>query len=91
MNTRAKWLGLERVDFEETRLASPLPDDDLLALDEALERLERAEPEVAAVVRLRFFAGLSGVETAEALGVSARQVDRLWTYARVWLLREMAG
>jgi DNA-directed RNA polymerase specialized sigma24 family protein len=41
------------------------------------------------VVRLRFFAGLSGDDTAEALGMSARQVDRVWSYARAWLLREM--
>jgi len=65
--------------------------DEILALDEALIRLEKAEPQVATVVRLRFFAGLSGDETAEALGVSPRQVDRLWAYARAWLLREMTG
>ena len=64
---------------------------EILALDEALVRLEQAEPEVAAVVRLRFFAGLSGDDTAEALGLSPRQVDRLWAYARAWLLREMTG
>ncbi len=63
--------------------------DQILALDGALERLERAEPEVAAVVRLRFFAGLSGDDTAEALGISPRQVDRLWAYARAWLSREV--
>lgn len=61
----------------------------ILALDEALRRLEDAEPDVAAVVRLRFYAGLSGDETAEALGVSPRQVDRLWAYARAWLAREV--
>lgn len=64
---------------------------EILALDQALERLESAEPEVAAVVRLRFFAGLSGDATAEALGISPRQVDRLWAYARAWLAREMTG
>ena len=72
-------------------LASESDPSEILALDEALVRLERAEPEVAAVVRLRFFAGLSGDETAESLGISARQVDRLWSYARAWLIREMAG
>ena len=61
----------------------------ILALDTALQRLEAAEPDVAAVVRLRFFAGLSGDETAEALAISPRQVDRLWAYARAWLAREM--
>ena len=62
---------------------------EILALDAALERLERTEPDVAGVVRLRFFAGLSGDEAAEALGVSPRQVDRMWSYARAWLAREM--
>lgn len=61
--------------------------EQILALDRALQRLQDAEPEVAAVVRLRFFAGLSGDETAEALGISPRQVDRHWAYARAWLAR----
>lgn len=64
---------------------------EIVALDEALERLEEAEPEAAAVVRLRFFAGLSGDDASAALGISTRQVDRLWAYARAWLAREMAG
>ncbi|HZW11424.1 MAG TPA: ECF-type sigma factor [Phycisphaerales bacterium] len=72
-------------------LAAAGDPDEILALDEALARLERAEPKVAAVVRLRFFAGLTGEQTAGALGVSARHVDRLWVYARAWLLREMGG
>lgn len=61
----------------------------ILALDRALQRLQDAEPEVAAVVRLRFFAGLSGDETAQSLGISPRQVDRLWAYARAWLARAL--
>lgn len=61
----------------------------ILALDEALQRLEVSEPEVAAVVRLRFFAGLSVDDTAESLAISPRQVDRLWAYARAWLSREL--
>jgi RNA polymerase sigma factor (TIGR02999 family) len=63
--------------------------DQILALDRAMERLEGAEPEVAAVVRLRFFAGLTVDDTAEALAISPRQVDRLWGYARAWLSREV--
>jgi RNA polymerase sigma factor (TIGR02999 family) len=70
-------------------LAEHQDPDQILALDRALERLQSAEPEVAAVVRLRFYAGLSGDETAEALAISPRQVDRLWAYARAWLAREM--
>jgi len=59
----------------------------ILALDEAVRRLEDETPETAAVVRLRFYAGLSIDQTAEALGTSPRQVDRLWAYARAWLHR----
>ncbi len=71
-------------------LATESDPAEILALDEALKRLESTEPEIAAVVRLRFFAGLSGDDTAEALGISPRQVDRHWAYARAWLVREMA-
>jgi RNA polymerase sigma factor (TIGR02999 family) len=62
---------------------------EVLALDEAFSRLEREEPDVAAVVRLRLFAGLTGDHTAMALGISPRQVDRHWAYARAWLAREL--
>jgi len=72
-------------------LAGHADPEQILALDAALERLQRAEPDVAAVVRLRFYAGLSGDETADALGISPRQVDRLWAYARAWLAREIGA
>jgi RNA polymerase sigma factor (TIGR02999 family) len=62
----------------------------ILALDEAIVRLEREEPRVAAVVRLRFYAGLTAEETAEALGQSRRTVMRDWEYARAWL-RDAVG
>ena len=62
---------------------------EILALDEAFRRLEGQEQEAAEVVRLRFFAGLSGDETAAVLGISPRQVDRLWAFARAWLFREL--
>ena len=81
--------GGSRVPLSVVDLAEDSDPAEILALDRALERLEGEEPEVAAVVRLRFFAGLSGDDTAEALGVSPRQVDRLWAYARAWLAREM--
>lgn len=70
-------------------LADRPDSEQILALDAALQRLESAEPDVAAVVRLRFFAGLSVDDTAETLGVSPRQVDRLWAYGRAWLAREV--
>lgn len=65
-----------------------LPDpEQILALDDAVQRLEQETPIAASVVRLRFYAGLSIDETAEALGVSPRTVNREWTYARAWLFR----
>ncbi len=64
--------------------------EDILALEEALCRLKESDPEAEQVVRLRFFAGLSVDETAEATGFSARTVDRRWKFARAWLFRELS-
>jgi len=64
---------------------------DLLALDEALNRLSRLDPQQCQVVELRFFAGLSIEETSRALGISPATVKRDWAMARVWLHREMSG
>ena len=75
---------------EVASVADLIPDErsqEILALDEALLRLEKEDPEAAKVVRLRFFADLSIDETADALGVSPRSVDREWSYARARLLR----
>jgi RNA polymerase sigma factor (sigma-70 family) len=63
----------------------------LLALDEALDRLAAADPEVARLVQLRYFAGLTLAEAAQVLGVSPRTADRLWAYARAWLLQALEG
>jgi len=82
--------GAARAPLSVVDLAVDSDPAEILALDTALERLEQAEPEVASVVRLRVFAGLSGDDTAQALGISPRQVDRLWAYARAWLAREVA-
>ena len=71
-----------KVPLDVADLAAEGQPEDILAIDDALDYLEHADPESAAVVRLRFFAGLTGEQTAQALGVSARQVDRLWAYAR---------
>ena len=72
----------------------PIPSDDpeeILALDEALRRLEEQDARVGQVVKLRFFAGLDIEETAAALGISARTVKREWTFARAWLFRALDG
>jgi RNA polymerase sigma factor (TIGR02999 family) len=63
--------------------------EELLALDEALDRLARLDPRLARVVECRFFGGLSEVETAEALGMSQRTASRSWTLARGWLFSEL--
>ena len=73
------------VDSVPTLLPSPMPDERLLALDEALTRLAALDPRQAAVVELRFFAGLSVEDTAEVLGVSGMTVKREWAAARAWL------
>jgi RNA polymerase sigma factor (TIGR02999 family) len=65
------------------------PSIDVLALDRALEQLERVSPRQARIVELRYFAGLSVPETAEALGMNTRTVDRDWAAARVWLRRKL--
>jgi RNA polymerase sigma factor (TIGR02999 family) len=66
-------------------LAAPVPDDELLALDEALQKLDAEEPEKARLVELRYFAGLTGEQAAEVLGISPTTADRHWAYARAWL------
>ena len=71
--------------------AAERPLDDLLALNDALARLEAVDPRKARVVECRFFGGLSLDETAEALGSSAATVSRDWAFARAWLHRELAG
>jgi RNA polymerase sigma factor (TIGR02999 family) len=83
------WDRIELSDVEPTVL--PLACDDLLALDEALRKLERLHPRKAQLTKLRFFAGLSVAEAAEALGVSVSTAEKEWAYARSWLRVEMEG
>jgi len=79
--------GMRREFVNVLDLAAAPDFEEILAFDDAIGRLEGEVPLAAAVVRLRFFAGLSVDETAEALGVSSRTVNREWTYARAWLYR----
>ena len=74
-----------RVEMDDEQLVCSVPSEQLVALDEALERFAREEPEKAQLVKLRFFAGLSIEEAAEALGISRATASRYWTYARAWL------
>ena len=61
-------------------------DDDVLALSEALDRLAAVNPRAAELVKLRYFAGLTGREAAQVLNISPRKADQVWAYARAWLL-----
>jgi RNA polymerase sigma factor (TIGR02999 family) len=81
--------GAERVSLDEAMAVAPERGADLLALDEALARLQALNPRQAQVVELRYFGGLSEEETAEALKISVRTVRRDWNFARVWLYREL--
>lgn len=81
--------GRRRVDLQQLMLASDVPDDDLIALDEALERLSVHDSPSAELVKLLFFAGLTLDEAAQARGISRRTADRHWAYARAWLYREL--
>ena len=76
-----------RHDLDPDQPSPSGPSPRLLALDEALDRLATLEPRAAEVVKLRYFAGLSIPEAAEALNLSPRSADRLWAYARAWLRR----
>jgi RNA polymerase sigma factor (TIGR02999 family) len=79
----------QRVDAGEIALSIEPPSEDLLALNEALERLERDDPRKGQIVMLRYFAGLSRDETAEALGLTVRTIDREWRYIKTWLYTQM--
>ncbi|HEY2250242.1 MAG TPA: sigma-70 family RNA polymerase sigma factor [Planctomycetaceae bacterium] len=83
--------GARRLELNDLDLASPPPDDDLLALDEALSKLEAEDPVKANLVKLRFFAGLTVEQAATALGISRATADRYWSFARAWLFHEIGA
>lgn len=78
-----------RHDLDEQSLAAPERPDELLALDAALADLERHDAQAARLVTLRYFAGLSHQQAAEAMGITRRAADRLWLLARTWLYRQI--
>jgi RNA polymerase sigma factor (TIGR02999 family) len=81
--------GLQRQPLEG--VTAPKPDAELLALDEALEKLAAEDPLKARLVELRYFAGLTGEQAAEVLGISPTTADRHWAFARAWLQTEIRG
>jgi RNA polymerase sigma factor (TIGR02999 family) len=83
--------GRARVNLDHLKLAAPEVPEALLALDEALSLFSATDPQAAELVKLRYFAGLTIPQAAEALGISVRQAERNWTYARTWLHRQLSA
>jgi len=81
----------QRLDLDDVEVAADTRSPDLLALDEALTKLAAEDPVKAQLVTLRYFAGLSVEEAANALGISRATADRYWSYARIWLFCELRG
>jgi RNA polymerase sigma factor (TIGR02999 family) len=79
--------GLARIAIDDIDLAETTPDDNVIIIDEALQKLEQEDPEQARVVVLKFFCGLTNQEVAETLGVGERTVDRQWACAKARLFR----
>src|SRR5687768_6788237 len=83
--------GLHRHDAAELPIAAPEPAEDLVALDEALDRFAAIEPQKAELVKLRYFAGLTIEEAADALDISPATAKRYWIYSRAWLFQQISG
>jgi RNA polymerase sigma factor (TIGR02999 family) len=86
-----RWGGMDRVSLSDALAVAADPEGTLPALDEALSRLEQIDPEQARIVELRYFAGLTIEETADALGMSPATLKRRWALARAWLYRDLSG
>lgn len=80
---------LQRIELDAVDIAAPLPDDQLLALHDALDELAREDPDAAELVKLRFFVGLTQEQAAEVLGMSRSAADRVWVFARARLFDRM--
>ena len=81
--------GLQRLDLDNVTVATETSDENILVVSEALEKLAVHDAEAAALVKLRFFAGLTFSEAADVLGFSERSAKRTWSYARAWLFKEL--
>ena len=77
------------MDIDELNLAAATPDDKILLMDEALERLEAEDPEKVRIVVLKFFGGLTNQDVAKSLGVTERTIERQWAYAKAWLFQNI--
>ncbi len=83
--------GQKPLDIEQIEIACPAKDDEMLAVDEALETFARQDQEKAELVKLRYFVGFTVEETAQILRISVPTAKRWWTYARAWLFREITA
>ena len=90
-HTQRRGAGAGHLDADEIEIASPAPDDQLLALNEALDRFAALEPRQAELVKLRYFVGLKIEEAADVLGISEATAKRWWAYARAWLFNEIGA
>jgi RNA polymerase sigma factor (TIGR02999 family) len=81
--------GLARTTWDESKVGGAAVPEEMLAVDEALTKLSREDPDLAKLVKLRYFAGMTVPEIAAALGVSSSTIDRQWACARAWLFREI--
>jgi RNA polymerase sigma factor (TIGR02999 family) len=88
-NRQRRGAGAEHLDADELEIASPAPDEQLLALNEALDRFAALEPQQAELVKLRYFVGLKIDEAADVLGISPATAKRWWTYSKAWLFHEV--
>jgi RNA polymerase sigma factor (TIGR02999 family) len=82
--------GRQRLDVDTIAVAAPEQDDDLVAIDAALDRLAELDPVKAELVKLRYFAGLTIEQAAEALGISPATAKRYWAYSRAWLFQQVS-
>jgi len=89
-HTQRRGAGAAHLDVDELEIASPVPDDQLLALSDALDRFAALEPQQAELVKLRYFVGLKIDEASEVLGISEATAKRWWAYARAWLFNEIS-
>lgn len=80
-----------RVELDDDAVLQPGQDEDILAVDEALEKLAKLSPREARLVEMRFFAGMDMTQVAQALGVSKRTAEGDWTHVSAWLRRELSG
>ena len=89
--TQRRGGGYQRMDLEGFDLAAPSADNQLLAINEALDKFALEHPVQADLVKLRYFAGLTNEEVSEVLGISVSTVKNYWMFSRAWLLNEIEG